>query len=191
MQFQISEGLEKKYITDALKLSYAAFADKFWVGIKTDADFVALLTDAIQPGNCLTATTGDKLAGILTFQTTERSFYDITFRDFHAKRKLFPSLLIYLNCAFFHTRVDGDEFYVDSLVVAPDFRRHGIASKLLESIETGARIQGKDRISLHVLEKNSAAQRLYEKHGFRITRSFPGFFISGSPKILRLEKRTV
>jgi ribosomal protein S18 acetylase RimI-like enzyme len=68
-----------------------------------------------------------------------------------------------------------------SLVVAPDQRRQGVASALLDGAERLARTRGARKISLHVLGSNTAALRLYETHGYLVEgREREEFLIDGA-----------
>lgn len=55
---------------------------------------------------------------------------------------------------------------ITNIAVHPDFRRQGIASKLLTSLFDFAKEKGIGQISLEVRVSNSPAISLYEKHGF-------------------------
>lgn len=57
--------------------------------------------------------------------------------------------------------------WVKNMYVAPDFRRRGVARRLLDAIAAHARRVGVNYIFLEVLADNVAAQRLYEEYGFR------------------------
>jgi ribosomal protein S18 acetylase RimI-like enzyme len=58
------------------------------------------------------------------------------------------------------------EAYVERLVVAPGFRRRGMARALLDEAEALAREEGKETVGLHVSGSNLPALRLYENEGY-------------------------
>ncbi|MEM9537122.1 MAG: GNAT family N-acetyltransferase [Cyanobacteria bacterium P01_E01_bin.45] len=79
--------------------------------------------------------------------------------------------------------------YIANLAVLPDWRRKGIASKLLLGAEGIAATWGSDRIFLHVLETNKAAQRLYLNAGYRMQgRSATAWNYFGTPREILLYK---
>jgi ribosomal protein S18 acetylase RimI-like enzyme len=55
---------------------------------------------------------------------------------------------------------------VGSLVVAPAFRRRGVARRLLEALAVRARQWSLPQLALRVHRENEAAQRLYRQAGF-------------------------
>lgn len=61
--------------------------------------------------------------------------------------------------------VDG-AWVVDSVASVRDFRRQGIVGKMLEEILQRGRARGFRYAQVNVYIGNTAAQRLYEKHGF-------------------------
>jgi len=60
----------------------------------------------------------------------------------------------------------SSEAYIERLVVSPDFRRQGMARRLLLAAEDLARDAGKASVGLHVSSNNLAALRLYEGEGY-------------------------
>ncbi|MCA1688388.1 MAG: GNAT family N-acetyltransferase [Actinobacteria bacterium] len=60
----------------------------------------------------------------------------------------------------------SSEAYIERLVVAPDFRRQGMARRLLVAAEDFARDAGKRTVGLHVSGNNLPALRLYENEGY-------------------------
>lgn len=69
---------------------------------------------------------------------------------------------------FGHYSTWNDYWYghVEDLIVAPQFRRRGVAYRLLVHIDEAARQAGLGRVELLVLNDNLPARRLYEKYGF-------------------------
>lgn len=60
-----------------------------------------------------------------------------------------------------------DEGHITNVAVAPDFRRNGIASALLERIIHEANENNLVLLTLEVRKSNFAAQKLYESFGFK------------------------
>lgn len=81
--------------------------------------------------------------------------------------------------------------YVSNLAVREDYRRQGLARKLLEKCDQIASGWGYDRIQLHVLEQNKLALQLYLASGYQIIkreRQWSSFFYPGSTRILLRKK---
>ena len=62
-----------------------------------------------------------------------------------------------------------DEYYIDTICVAPNARGVGIGTKLLYFAEQQARTLGYKKLSLNVEEGKIKARQLYERQGFVIT----------------------
>lgn len=71
---------------------------------------------------------------------------------------------------------DADEFYIDTLAVAPEFRRQGVALALLEAAKKRAVACGKPA-GLLVEKENHRARRLYNRAGFTRIGDRPFAFI--------------
>jgi len=59
-----------------------------------------------------------------------------------------------------------DEVHITTLAVAEKYRRHGIASRLVETLLAAAAKKGTRFITLEVRPSNMAARKFYEKFGF-------------------------
>lgn len=78
---------------------------------------------------------------------------------------------------------------IDSVAAVPEFRRQGIVDKLLEAVLTKGAGKGFRRAQVNVYIGNTAAQRLYEKHGFAIVDEIRSPYFEaeiGSPGMTRM-----
>lgn len=57
--------------------------------------------------------------------------------------------------------------YIRRVVIHSDYRRHGVARRLMQALIAFAREQNLSFLDLHVFEQNLAAIRLYESLGFK------------------------
>lgn len=71
--------------------------------------------------------------------------------------------------------IRGKRGWIGGFGVAPEYRRHGIAAQLLESIKSTARQRGLETIQLEVLTENLPALNLYLNGGFEIARTLLSF----------------
>ncbi len=64
-----------------------------------------------------------------------------------------------------------DEIYLDGIAVSAEARGQGIGTRLLAEITAVARAQGKRFVRLDVVDTNPRAQALYERVGYKVTRT--------------------
>lgn len=77
--------------------------------------------------------------------------------------------------------------YLSNLAVHPNYRRHGVASELLNSCEKISQEWGFKDLYLHVLENNHQARQLYFKLGYRVHKvesNWNTFFFRRSSQML-------
>jgi len=79
----------------------------------------------------------------------------------------------------------ADEAELLNLAVAPEQRRKGVASALLEALEREAA----GAIFLEVAEPNTPAIALYEHHGWVKTGVRKGYYAHGSVNAIVMQKR--
>lgn len=70
----------------------------------------------------------------------------------------------------------GDIAYVCNVAVSPAYRRHGVASALIQAQIDTSVLCGIREISLEVRTSNDAAIGLYEKFGFKHLGTRPHFY---------------
>jgi len=66
----------------------------------------------------------------------------------------------------FAVREKSEALFISSLAVAPEYRRHGIATYMLNYVSKLATRLDKEWVELSVLKANIPAQRLYLEFGF-------------------------
>lgn len=69
-----------------------------------------------------------------------------------------------------------DEGYISNVCTAPEFRRRGVASALIDETVTRAAALGLSFLSLEVRRSNEPAIRLYEARGFQKVGVRPGYY---------------
>ncbi len=70
------------------------------------------------------------------------------------------------------------ECYLGNLAVVKAYRRQGVAKALLQALETAAKEDHCNFISLEVRASNDAARMLYEKAGYTVQGVRRGFYTS-------------
>jgi ribosomal-protein-alanine N-acetyltransferase len=68
---------------------------------------------------------------------------------------------------FIGTWIVLDESHITNIAIHPNYRKQGIASKLLEEFLTYCKGQGCNAYTLEVRSGNKSARALYEKHNFK------------------------
>ncbi|MET9273988.1 GNAT family N-acetyltransferase [Kribbella sp. NPDC003557] len=76
---------------------------------------------------------------------------------------------------------------INGLAVAHQARRLGVASALLDAAATEGHLRGARKISLHVHSTNTAARRLYERHGYVVEGTHPDEFLIEGDYIAALD----
>jgi GNAT superfamily N-acetyltransferase len=59
---------------------------------------------------------------------------------------------------------ESEEVYLDEVYVAPDARRRGLGSALVDAVRTWAEGLGAERVRLQVLAENDSGNRFWEGH---------------------------
>jgi len=118
----------------------------------------------------------DNIVGILHLDTHKqqisKSKTQINYWQIIRRYGLIRSIFSGISMLLLHYDVPEGECIVDYIAVHPDFRGHGIGTKLLEFGEAIAKtMEGISRYTLHVIGKNVNAMRLYKRYGFEVIES--------------------
>lgn len=193
VEVQITEGVDREYVDDALRITYDAFAKKFHIGFRDADDFVRLFRDSVDPKNCFFAIADGELMGVLAFKTTGHEFYRLSLKTPFQKFSPFRACLMLFNLILLDIEdaVRPDEFHIDVLAVVPSSRGMGIGTALMLKGEEKAESAGKRTMSLGVIAENEGAIRLYERLDYTTTRTWRGFLVrlaARSTEVRRMEK---
>lgn len=82
--------------------------------------------------------------------------------------------------------IAGDVADIHTLTVLPEFRRQGIATHILQELESWATAKGLRSFMLEMREGNAQAQPLYEKYGYKVISRRDNYY---APKIHALIMR--
>ncbi len=74
--------------------------------------------------------------------------------------------------------------HIKDLAVGPDYRRRGVASRLLASSLARLRAGGAARVNLEVRRDNDPARNLYEDFGFSEERVEAGYYEDGTDAVV-------
>lgn len=84
-----------------------------------------------------------------------------------------PGMPVAAFCAFW---LVSDELHINTIAVAPAYRRTGLGRYLMRRILADAAAQGLTRATLEVRQSNLPARRMYEGLGFRLRGVRPRYY---------------
>ena len=190
----ILDHLPEEHVDAALGILFDAFSNKFRHGLNNADDFVRLFRHDVRRQHCYTAFVDGRLMGIVTISTGKpnpREFYHVSDRRLFTTFNPYRTLRILFNLFLLNESLPADEFQVESIAVSGDARGLGIGGKLMQAAEDQARGEGYPLLVLGVLGINTGAVRLYERLGYRITKTTRGFWVwlaTASDDVHRMEK---
>ncbi|MFW6034996.1 MAG: ribosomal protein S18-alanine N-acetyltransferase [Halothermotrichaceae bacterium] len=81
-----------------------------------------------------------------------------------------------------------DELHITNLAVIPEYRRHGIARKLINALIAKSKDKGAVRATLEVRVSNTPAINLYKKNGFISAGCRPNYYTDNNEDALIMWK---
>ena len=190
----ILDHLPEEHVDSALRILFEAFSNKFRHGVRNADEFTRLFRHDIRRQHCYTALVDGRLMGIVTISTGKpnpREFYHVSDRRLFTTFNPYRTLRILFNLFLLHESLPANEFQVESIAVSGEARGLGIGGKLMQAAEDRARDEGYLVLVLGVLGVNTGAIRLYERLGYRITKTTRGFWVwlaTASDDVHRMEK---
>jgi ribosomal protein S18 acetylase RimI-like enzyme len=183
---RICAGIAADDVGAAVAILIEAFGDKITHELRpvSAEQLVRLITSGLARERALVAVAPDgTLVGIAGIAAPGQPFFHIPFavlrREFGVPGAL-ARWVYSLMEAFAAPRRAGTR-RVEVLAVHAEARNGGVGSALLEAAAAGARDEGAVRLLLEVVDTNGRAKGLYERVGFRATRTLPsGLLTAGA-----------
>ncbi|EXJ11049.1 GNAT family N-acetyltransferase [Nitrincola nitratireducens] len=137
----------------------------------------ALFHQSIDWTRVVVATQNEVPVGFLAYKYNKKGPYAPSFRRFNEVFSVWTGwyrFLIFYLVEYFST---GNAFYVYGIKVQPNRRRQGIASRMLDHVESLANTTSLPYIELDVSDTNTAGLELYKKRGYRVVKSLDLSFL--------------
>jgi ribosomal protein S18 acetylase RimI-like enzyme len=172
MAVTVFRGLHPQLRPQAARLYWEAFGGKLGRVLGPDERALRFFERVIRGDLCFSAVAdGGELIGLAGYKTMSGSFAGGTWDDLAGiygrwGGRWRGSLLWALG-----REVDNDRFLIDGICVAKAHRGNGVGSLLLAALYREAAERGYGAVRLDVIQDNFRARALYERHGFRATRT--------------------
>lgn len=134
-------------------------------------------------------TSWDGLSGFPSYQETIReTFFARSGPEAHLVAEYDGEVVGYLRLQDKYSFPEGAGILtINGLAVAQHARGEGIAGALLEAAADEGHRRGARKISLHVHGTNTAARRLYERHGYLTEGTHPDEFLIEGISIAKID----
>jgi ribosomal protein S18 acetylase RimI-like enzyme len=166
MDIQYFSYLPETYQKAAIDLYFSAFNNKLGPIFRDIDKGKELLLSCIDSRYCIAAIDRNQLVGMLAFSSKKGTFSNASFSNFLQTLGVFKGLYAFLGLLLFFHEVKDNEWYIDGIVVADDYRGQGVGTAMLKLLEEEAAAKGGDTITLDVVDTNPRAQALYKRYGF-------------------------
>jgi ribosomal protein S18 acetylase RimI-like enzyme len=183
---RIAQGLTDEQVSAAVAILLEAFDEKIAYELRpTSAEQAARITAAgIAPEQAWCALAEDgSLVGLAGVAAPGLPFYHVPFGLMRVEFGLigaFQRWAYGLLEVLARPRRQGTR-RIEVLAVRADARGSGVGTALLEAAVSGAHDEGAARLLLEVVDTNGRAKELYERAGFRCTRTIrSGLLTSGA-----------
>ena len=172
MSVHIQHGLPAHLRQDAARLYWQAFGGKLGRVLGPERLALALL-DRVMRGDHAIIAVSDRgtLLGLVGFKSPDGAFAGGEVSDLQSVYGLFGALWRAALLWLLERDLDNDRFLMDGICVADSARGQGVGTALLDAICAEGRHRGYPAVRLDVIDTNLRARALYERQGFRPTRT--------------------
>ncbi|MEP3478540.1 MAG: GNAT family N-acetyltransferase [Fuerstiella sp.] len=166
----IIQGIPESMRETAVDLYAEAFGKQFSVAVPDPESRRKLLLSSLNLTSGFAAIIDNQLVGIAGYKTQSESFtdgmtFEVLFESVGETQGVWAASIFSL----YERTLEADELMIDGIAVKSSTRGRGIGTKLLNAVVSFAKESGFLSVRLDVVDTNSAAQRLYERHQFTVT----------------------
>ena len=169
---RIATGLPEAMRADAARIYWQAFGSKLGRVLGPDARALRFLERAISADHAMIALSPQgALLGLIGFRSPKGGFAEGTEDDLRAAYGRIGAMWRGAALRAISRDMEDDRFLIDGICVAPEARGQGLGTALIEAVAAWATAQSFHELRLDVIDTNLRARALYERLGFRITRT--------------------
>jgi len=172
MGVTVYRGLHASLRPQAARLYWEAFGGKLGRVLGPEDRAIRFFQRVIRGDLCFSAISdGGELVGIAGYKTPAGSFAGGSWDDLTDTYGFWGGRWRGGVLWTLGREVDNDRFLIDGICVARAHRSKGVGSRLLAALYQEAAERGYGSIRLDVIQDNFRARALYERQGFRATRT--------------------
>jgi ribosomal protein S18 acetylase RimI-like enzyme len=172
MGVTVFRGLHAELRPQAARLYWEAFGGKLGRVLGPDDRALRFFQQVIRGDLCFSAVgDGGELVGIAGYKTPAGSFAGGTWDDLTGVYGRWGGRWRGGVLWTLGHEVDNDRFLIDGICVAKAHRGKGVGSQLLAALYQEAAERGFGSVRLDVVQENWRARALYERQGFRPTKT--------------------
>lgn len=172
MGVTVFRGLHAELRPQAARLYWEAFGGKLGRVLGPDDRALRFFQRVIRGDLCFSAVgDGGELVGIAGYKTPAGSFAGGTWDDLTGVYGRWGGRWRGGVLWTLGHEVDNDRFLIDGICVAKAHRGKGVGSQLLAALYREAAERGFGSVRLDVVQENWRARALYERQGFRPTKT--------------------
>jgi ribosomal protein S18 acetylase RimI-like enzyme len=171
-EFHIEKGFPEDQRTTAALLFWQAFRGKLGKILAPEPKALQLCELLLNQEFALSALSPEgELLGMAGFKTDEGALVDGTLEDMRSVYGLWGGFWRGLILDVLEREATSGQLLMDGIFVSEKARGQGIGSALLEAVFEEGRQRGLSSVRLDVIDTNPRARALYERAGFKATKS--------------------
>jgi len=169
---EIVHGIPEALRSCAAALYDDAFGPKFAVAITASQQRLAMLAESLNLAFAFGAIKDNRLVGLAGYKTPDGSFTDgMTYKVLLKHAGIIGGSWAALVFSLYDRSLTSGQLLMNGIVVDSSMRGHGIGTRLINELAAFAKSSGYETVRLDVIDTNPNARRMYERNGFRATRT--------------------
>lgn len=175
-EIDITQTVDSRQLEQAARVFYEGFQpkiDHLEIVPRSAEQAVRIMAASLHPEMGFFALRQGQVVGLAGMQDARGQFFDVDWPTWRREFGLFGGLRrrIWQVIGRLFMPVASGETRVQGIAVDAAYRGQGIGTLLLAHLEDHARALGRRAVILEVVDTNPDAQRLYERLGYRVTKT--------------------